>query len=86
VIVTVASGAVTFSKFVPDGEHGDRHGSGCSSKTYGPLLPNGAVFVESGDDPAQASSAGGATVYVTFVAPHANPPVFRIEDTPPPCA
>jgi len=24
---------------------------------------------------------GGATVYVTFVAPNADPPVFRIEDT-----
>ena len=25
----------------------------------------------------------GATIFVTFVAPHANPPVFRIEDTAP---
>jgi hypothetical protein len=39
------------------------------------------VFVESGDDPGQASSAGGATVYATLVAPHARPPVFRIEDS-----
>jgi hypothetical protein len=68
VIVAVASGAVTFT-------HSD-----CSSKTYGPGLPAGAVFVEGGDEPAQASSVGGATVYATFVAPHANPPVFRIED------
>jgi hypothetical protein len=43
------------------------------------------VFVESGDTPGQASSAGGATVYATFVAPHANPPVFRIEDAPVSC-
>jgi quercetin dioxygenase-like cupin family protein len=68
VIVTVASGAVTFT-------HSD-----CSTKTYGPGLPDGAVFVESGDDPGQASSADGATLYGTFVAPHANPPVFRIDD------
>lgn len=68
VIVTVASGALTFT-------HSD-----CSSKTYGPGLPNGAVFVEGGDEPAQASSTNGAVVYATFVAPHANPPVFRIDD------
>ena len=68
VIVTVASGSVTFT-------HSD-----CTSKTYGPGLPNGAVFVEGGDEPAQASSTTGATNYVTFVAPHANPPVFRIDD------
>jgi hypothetical protein len=68
VIVTVASGSVTFT-------HSD-----CSSKTYGPGLPNGAVFVEGGDDPAQASSTTGATNYVTFVAPHDSPPVFRIDD------
>jgi hypothetical protein len=68
VIATVASGAVTFTK------------SDCSSTTYGPGLPAGAVFVEGGDDPGQASSATGATLYATFVAPHANPPVFRIED------
>ncbi len=70
VIVTVKSGAVTFT-------HSD-----CSSKTYGPGLPDGAVFVEGGDDPAQASNRGTTPVtsYVTFVAPHANPPVFRIDD------
>src|SRR6266545_3422322 len=68
VIVTVASGAVTFT-------HSD-----CSSKTYGPGLPAGSVFVEGGDEPAQASSTTGAVNYVTFVAPHATPPVFRIDD------
>ena len=73
VIVAVASGAVTFT-------HSD-----CSSKTYGPGLPDGAVFAEGGNDPAQASSTTGATTYVTFVAPHADPPVFRIEDDPQPC-
>ena len=68
VIITVAQGAVTFT-------HSD-----CSSKTYGPNEQNGAVFVEGGDDPGQVTSAGGATVYATFVAPSANPPVFRIND------
>ena len=68
VIATVASGAVTFTE------------SDCSSTTYGPGLPAGAVFVEKSDVPGQASSAEGATVYATFVAPHAVPPVFRIED------
>jgi hypothetical protein len=61
VIVTVASGDVTFTN------------SDCSSTTYGPGLPAGSVFVEGGDDPGQASSAGGATVYATFVAPHVAP-------------
>jgi quercetin dioxygenase-like cupin family protein len=70
VIVTVASGAVTFT-------------SGCTTTTYGPGLATGSVFVESGDAPAQASSVAGATVFATFVAPHATPPVFRIEDTGP---
>jgi hypothetical protein len=68
VLVTVLSGEVTFTN------------SDCSSKTYGPGLPNGAVFIESGDDPRQASSATGATTYTTFIAPHADPPVFRIDD------
>jgi hypothetical protein len=73
VIATVASGQVTFTK------------SDCSSTTYGPGLPAGSVFVEGGDDPGQASSAAGAIVYATFVAPHADPPVFRIEDSPQSC-
>jgi hypothetical protein len=71
VIAAVQSGAVTFT-------HSD-----CSSKTYGPGLPNGAVFVEGGDDPGQASSAGGATIYATFVAPNDGPvsaTTFRTED------
>jgi hypothetical protein len=44
------------------------------------------VFIERGDEPGQVTSAGGATAYATFVAPSADPPVFRIEDDPPPCA
>ncbi len=73
VIVAVQSGAVTFT-------HSD-----CSSKTYGPGLPNGAVFVEGGDDPGQASSVGGATLYATFVAPNngaVTSTTFRTEDDP----
>jgi quercetin dioxygenase-like cupin family protein len=73
VIVTVTSGQVTFTN------------SDCSSTTYGPGLPAGSVFVEGGDDPGQASSVAGATVFATFVAPHADPPVFRIEDTAQSC-
>jgi hypothetical protein len=68
VIVAVASGAVTVT-------HSD-----CTSTTYGPGLPNGAVFVEGGDDPGFVSSTTGATLYATYVAPDANPPVFRIDD------
>jgi hypothetical protein len=60
--------------------------SDCNSKTYGLGLPDGAVFAEGGDEPVEATSTNGATAYVTFVAPNADPPVFRIEDDPPPCA
>jgi hypothetical protein len=74
VLVTVQSGTVTLMK------------SDCSSTTYGPGLPDGAVFVEGGDEPVQATSTSGATNYVVYVAPDADPPVFRIEDDPPPCA
>lgn len=66
VIVAVQQGQVTVT-------HSD-----CSSVTYGPGLPAGSVFVESGDDPAQASSATGATVYATYVAPDGAG--FRVED------
>lgn len=74
IIVTVQSGSVT----VED--------SNCSSVTYGPGLPDGAVFVEGGDAPLQVTSASGATEYAMQIAPAANPPVFRIEDDPPACA
>jgi hypothetical protein len=75
VIVSVASGDVTFTN------------ADCSATTYGPGLPAGSAFIESGTEPGQASSVGGATVYATFVAPQASPPVFRIEDAaqPQPC-
>lgn len=74
VIVAIESGSMT----VWD--------SKCHKERYGPGLPNGSVFVEGGDKPGQVTSTGGATSYTTFVAPNANPPVFRIEDNPPPCA
>lgn len=54
--------------------------SDCNQTTYGPGLPNGSVFVESGGEPGLVTSTGGATSYATFVAPSADPPVFRIED------
>jgi len=36
--------------------------------------------------PFKVTSTGGATEYVTLVAPDHTPPLFRIEDDPPPCA
>jgi len=74
VIIAVKSGSIT----VWD--------SDCNKTTYGPGLPNGAVSIERGDKPGLVTSADGATTYTTFVAPSADPPVFRIEDDAPPCA
>ncbi len=68
VIVTVESGALTLWE------------SNCSSQTYGPGLPNGAVFAEGGDSPQEVTTAGGATVYAMFVAPSNDPPITRVED------
>jgi hypothetical protein len=74
VIIAVASGSLTFWD------------SKCHARTYGPDLPNGAVLTESGDEPGQVTSENGGMSYVTYIAPNADPPVFRIEDNPPPCA
>lgn len=74
VIVAVASGSVTLMD------------ANCASKTYGPGQPNGGVFIEGHYAAQQAVSPNGATVYVTYVAPSAQPPVFRIEDPVPLCA
>ena len=74
IVVAVESGSVTLS------DHN------CGSKTYGPGLPDGAVFVEGHDNAQQASSAAGAVVYVTYVVPRTSPLVFRIEDSVPFCA
>lgn len=73
-LIAVQSGAVTFWN------------SHCKRVTYGPGLPAGSVFIESGNAPGQVTSDAGATTYVTLIAPHAEPPVFRIEDDPPHCA
>jgi hypothetical protein len=75
-LVTVSSGEVT------------EVDSQCNSTTYGPDSPNGAVFVEYGDDPGEIrnTSTAPATIYSTVIAPDADPPVFRIEDDPPACA
>lgn len=74
VIIAVESGSLTFWD------------SKCRAKTYGPGLPNGSVLTESGDRAGQVTSANGGTSYVTYIAPSADPPVFRIEDDPPRCA
>ena len=65
VIVAIESGSLTLT----DGA--------CQSKTYGPGSPNGNVFVEGHDDAHQASSVGGAVVYVTYLSPGST---FRVED------
>ena len=74
VIVAVATGAVTLMQ------------SDCTSTTYGPGLEAGSTFVEGGDNTVQASSTAGATVFATYIAPHASPPVFRVDDPAPACA
>ena len=74
VIVVVSSGSVTFW---------DDH---CNKTDYGPGLPNGATFIESGDQPGQVTSAAGATNYATYIVPKGNASVFRIEDAAPGCA
>ena len=73
VIVAVESGALTLWE------------SDCSSQTYGPGLPNGAVFAEGGDSPQQVTTVDGATVYATFIAPSVDPPDTRDEDDPVSC-
>ena len=74
VIIAVETGSLTFWD------------SKCRARTYGPGLPNGSVLTESGDEAGQVTSANGGTSYVTYIAPSADPPVFRIEDNPPRCA
>lgn len=74
VIVTVASGTITVVQ------------ADCSTKSYGAGSANGSVFVEGHDEPMEARSAGGGTVYATYVAPDATPRVFRIEDDAQTCS
>ena len=70
VIVAVKRGTVTYVD------------SDCDAVTYGRGSPNGSVFVEAGDEPHEARNVTDrpATVVATFVAPDAEPGVFRIED------
>ncbi len=76
VIVTVAAGLITTV------DHD------CKMTTYGPGSPNGSVFVEGHDTPMEARNAAAtvSTVYATYVAPDATPPVFRIEDDAQTCS
>lgn len=67
VVVAVESGTVTVW---------DSH---CNSTTYGPGMPSGAAFSESGDEDLQVTSSAGASVYATFIVPQADPVEFRIE-------
>ena len=75
VIVTVETGTVTYVD------------SNCDATSYGAGSPNGSVFVESGDAPHEARNLTDqpAIVYATFIAPDADPGVFRIEDPPVDC-
>jgi quercetin dioxygenase-like cupin family protein len=72
VIVAVKSGAVTVT-------HGE-----CKGTVYGIGAPNGSAFVEYGDEPAEVRNKTNkpAKLYATFIAPDADPGVFRIEDEP----
>jgi quercetin dioxygenase-like cupin family protein len=75
VIVAVQSGTVTYVD------------SDCDAISYGAGSPNGSVFIESGDEPHEARNLTDqpVTSYATFVAPDADPGVFRIEDPPVNC-
>ena len=70
VIVAVQSGSVTLVD------------SYCATKTYGPGMPDGSVFIEGHDEAHEARSASGATVFVTYIAPDS---IFRIEDAAQSC-
>jgi quercetin dioxygenase-like cupin family protein len=74
VIVEVASGTI------------ELWDTSCGKTAYGPGSPNGQVFIEALPHAHQATSTGGATVYVTYVVPSASPPVFRVEEQVPFCA
>ena len=70
VIVAVEAGTVTYLD------------SNCDATSYGAGSPNGSVFVEAGDESHEARNLTDqpATLYATFLAPDADPGVFRIED------
>jgi hypothetical protein len=75
VLVAVQSGTVTLLD------------AACNATTYGPGSPNGSAFVESGDEAGEVRNMTDkpATVYATFVAPDADPGIFRVEDAPRTC-
>ena len=66
VIVTVQSGTIQMM-------HSD-----CSTHEYGQGMPHGSVFIEGEQRVHEASSADGAVVFATYVAPNADAPVFRV--------
>ena len=71
VIVSVASGSLNLID-----------GSDCSVQTKAA----GTVFVETSDHSHNAIAPTGATVYVTYITPASDPPVFRVEEPVPFCA
>ena len=71
VIVSVVSGSLNLVD-----------GSDCSVETKAA----GTVFVESSDHAHNAIAPTGATVYVTYITPASDPPVFRVEEPVPFCA
>ena len=73
VIVAVQSGVVT----VWDAD--------CNPTNYGAGQSAGAAFTESGDEIIEVTSAGGASVYATYIVPPVDPTVFRIEADVPSC-
>ena len=71
VIVSVTSGSLNLID-----------GSDCSAETKA----TGTVFVETSDHAHNAIAPTGATVYVTYITPASDPPVFRVEEPVPFCA
>ena len=71
VIVSVASGSLNLID-----------GADCSVETKAA----GTVFVEASDHAHNAIAPNGATVYVTYITPASDPPVFRVEEPVPFCA
>ena len=71
VIVSVASGSLNLID-----------GSDCSVEPKAA----GTVFVETSDHAHNAIAPNGAVVYVTYITPATDPPVFRVEEPVPFCA
>jgi len=71
VIVSIASGSLNLID-----------GSDCEVETKAA----GTVFVETSDHAHNAIAPNGAVVYVTYITPATDPPVFRVEEPVPFCA